>query len=262
MARKIAVAVHKGGAGKTVTTKNLAAAFALRGKRTLLVDLDEQANATKGMGIHPQELQGTLNDLFADPSRDPLSVVVATPIQGLERLHILPAHPNLSKTETGMALLRSDPNNPDPVETLKGIIAPLDAYYDFMIFDTPPSLNYMTINALAAADELLIPAAASAYSEDGLARTLEAYERAIKTYNPSLKRPYILVTRVKRTNASAIVLDGISKAYADGVVPQLIVESTAVDEAEQLQQPVVTYDYHNPAAQGYIRVAEILMNGK
>jgi chromosome partitioning protein len=216
MARKIAVAVHKGGAGKTVTTKNLAAAFALRGKRTLLVDLDEQANATKGMGIHPQELQGTLNDLFADPSRDPLSVVVATPIQGLERLHILPAHPNLSKTETGMALLRSDPNNPDPVETLKGIIAPLDAYYDFMIFDTPPSLNYMTINALAAADELLIPAAASAYSEDGLARTLEAYERAIKTYNPSLKRPYILVTRVKRTNASAIVLDGISKAYADG----------------------------------------------
>lgn len=257
MARKIAIAIHKGGVGKTTTAKNLAAALALKGKRTLLVDLDEQANATKGMGINPHELQATINDLFADPSRDPLSVIVATAIDGL---HLLPAHPDLAKTETGMAFLRSDPNNPDPIGTLKDLIAPLDAYYDFMIFDTPPSLNYMTINALAAADELLIPAAASAYSEDGLMRTWEAYERAVKTYNPSLKLPYILITRTKRTNASSVVLEGINQAYLERVIPQLIVESTAVDEAEQLKQPVVTYDSNNPAAQGYIRVAEILIN--
>src|SRR5437868_4313617 len=129
-----------------------------------------------------------------------------------------------------------------------------------MIFDTPPSLNYMTINALAAADELLIPAAASAYSEDGLMRTWEAYERAKKSYNTSLKLPYILVTRTKRSNASSVVLEGINQAYLDRVIPQLIVESTAVDEAEQLKQSVVTYDSNNPAAQGYIRVAEILIN--
>lgn len=257
MTRKIAIAIHKGGVGKTTTAKNLAAALALKGKRTLLVDLDEQANATKGMGINPYELQATINDLFADPSRDPASVIVATSIQGL---YLLPAHPDLAKTETGMAFLRSDPNNPDPIGTLKDLIAPLDAYYDFMIFDTPPSLNYMTINALAAADELLIPAAASAYSEDGLMRTWEAYERARKSYNTSLKPPYILVTRTKHTNASSVVLEGINQAYLDRVIPQLIVESTAVDEAEQLKQPVVTYDGNNPAAQGYIRVAEILIN--
>ncbi|HEU5377809.1 MAG TPA: ParA family protein [Ktedonobacteraceae bacterium] len=262
MARKIAIAIHKGGVGKTTTAKNLAAALALKGKRTLLIDLDEQANATKGMGINPSELPATINDLFADPSRDAASVLVATDIEGLERLHILPAHSNLAKTETGMALLRSDPNNPDPIGTLKGIIAPLDEYYDFMIFDTPPSLNYMTINALAAADELLIPAAASAYSEDGLNRTVEAYERAKTTYNPALKPPYILVTRTKRTNASNVVLGGINEAYADRIIPQLIVESTAVDEAEQLQLPVLLYDYRNPAAQGYLRVAEILINGQ
>lgn len=255
MARKIAIAIHKGGTGKTTTAKNLAAAFALQGKRTLLVDLDEQANATKGLGINPLILPATVNDLFANPQLDPWSVIHETSVTGL---HILPAHPDLAKTETGMAFLRSDPNNPDPIETLKQLIEPLDDAYDFILFDTPPSLNYMTINALAAADEILIPAAASAYSEDGLKRTWDAYERAKQTYNPSLRQPYVLVTRTKRTNASGVVLDGINGMYLRRVIPQLIVESTAVDEAEQLKLPVVTYDPENPAAQGYLRVAAIL----
>lgn len=259
MARKIAIAIHKGGVGKTTTAKNLAAAFALLGKRTLLVDLDEQANATKGLGINPLALQTTMNDLFADPQLDAQSVILATSIEGL---HLLPAHPDLAKTETGMAFLRSDPNNPDPIGTLKLLIEPLDNIYDFILFDTPPSLNYMTINALAAADEVLIPAAASAYSEDGLKRTWDAYERAKKTYNQSLHPPHILVTRVKHTNASGVVLEGINKLYLDNVIPQLIVESTAVDEAEQLKMPIVTYDPNNPAAQGYKKVAEILNNGQ
>ncbi len=243
--------------GKTTTAKNLAAALALKGKRTLLIDLDEQANATKGSGINPLALDATLNDLFADPNRATLAVIFET---GIDGLHIIPAHSDLAKTETGMALQRADPNNPDPIGMLKLLLEPLNDRYDFIIFDTPPSLNYMTINALAAADEVLIPAAASAYTEDGIGRTWEAYERAKKTYKQSLHRPRILVTRTKRTNASGVVLDGISQLYLDSVMPQLIVESTAVDEAEQLKQPVVTYDPDNPAAQGYIRVAEIFIN--
>jgi chromosome partitioning protein len=257
MARKIAVAIHKGGVGKTTTAKNLAAALAMKGKRTLLVDLDEQANATKGLGVNPLELEATLNDLFADPNRDPSSVLLATIVEGL---HLMPAHPDLAKTETGMALQRADPNAPDPIGALKALLEPLEAHYDFIIFDTPPALNYMTINALAAADEVLIPAAASAYTEDGLVRTWEAYERAKKSYNPNLTQPRILITRMKHTNASGVVFDGISKTYLDRVIPQIIVESTAVDEAEQLNQPVVLYDPNSPAAQGYIKVAEILIN--
>lgn len=258
MAKKIAIAIHKGGVGKTTTAKNLAAAFALKGKRTLLVDLDEQANTTKGLGVDPLALEATLNDLFVDPNRDPVSVLLAMTMEGL---HLMPAHPNLAKTETGMALQRSDPTAPDPIMSLKELLVPLEQYYDFVIFDTPPSLNYMTVNALAAADEILIPAAASAYTEDGIGRTWQAYERAKQSYNPSLNRPRILITRMKRTNASGMVHGGINETYQDRVVPQIIVESTAVDEAEQLNQPVVLYDPTSPAAQGYIRVAEILLNG-
>jgi chromosome partitioning protein len=116
----------------------------------------------------------------------------------------------------------------------------------------------MTVNALAAADELLIPAAASAYTEDGVRRTWEAYQRTQASYNAGLRAPRILVTRVKHTNASGVVLDGLTTAYKQYVIPQVIAESTAVDEAEQLHLPVVVYDPASPTAKGFMRVAEIL----
>lgn len=257
MAKKIAVAIHKGGVGKTTTAKNIAAALAMRGKRTLIIDLDEQANATKGLGVDPTTLEATINDLFADPDRDPMSILLQTAVEGL---HLMPAHPDLAKTETGMGLQRADPNAPDPIGALKLLLKSLEDRYDYIVFDTPPALNYMTINALAAADEVLIPAAASAYTEGGVTRTWEAYERAKGSYNPGLLKARILITRVKHTNASGIVSEALNTEYADFVLPQIIVESTAVDEAEQLGQPVVLYDPTSPAALGYIKVAEILDN--
>jgi chromosome partitioning protein len=111
MAKKIAIAIKKGGVGKTTTAKNLAAAMAIKGHRTLLIDLDQQANATKGLGFDPEGLDATLNDLFADPTRDAASVALKTPIADL---HLIPGHPHLAKTETGMAFQRADPSAPDP----------------------------------------------------------------------------------------------------------------------------------------------------
>jgi chromosome partitioning protein len=98
VARKIAVAIHKGGVGKTTTVKNLAAAFALKGHRTLIVDLDEQANATKGLGFDPITLEGTLNSLFAESDRDPGSVLLGTAVEGL---HLMPAHLDLASPRAG-----------------------------------------------------------------------------------------------------------------------------------------------------------------
>lgn len=255
MAKKIVIAIHKGGVGKTTTAKNIAAALAQSGRATLLVDLDEQANASKGLGVFPAALPLTLNDLFVNPELDPEAAVLTTAVDGL---HLIAGHPSLARTETGMAFQRADPAAPDPIQALRTILAGLEDRYEFIVLDTPPSLNYMTINALAAADELVIPAAASAYSQDGLVRTIEAYERATASYNPNLRLRGVLVTRVKRTNASSAVFDGIGEKYGELVIPQLIVESTAVDEAEQLNQPVVLYDPDSPAARGYKRVAEIL----
>jgi len=151
LAKKIAIAIKKGGVGKTTTAKNLAAAMAIRGHRTLLIALDQQANATKGLGFDPEALEATLNDLFADPTRDAASVALKTPIDGLR---LIPGHPNLAKTETGMAFQRADPSAPDPIGALRAILEPLETSYDFMVFDTPPSINYMTINALAASDPI------------------------------------------------------------------------------------------------------------
>jgi chromosome partitioning protein len=232
--------------------------LALKGHKTLLVDIDEQANATTGMGVKPAELSATLNDLFADPNRQPESVIIPNIIENLD---LLPAHPSLSATEVGMALQRTDPTLPDPVYTLKSILEPLEDTYEYIILDTPPSLGFMTLNALATANEVIIPAAASAYSEGGVTNTWQAVAKAQQSYNPGLKQPKILVTRVKRTNASGGVLEGLKEDYLNSVIPQFIVESTAVDEAEQLNQPVVVYDPENVAAKGYIQVAEIISNG-
>lgn len=255
MAKKIVIASHKGGVGKTTTAKNISAELARRGHRTLLVDVDQQANATMGVGHRPSALPATLNDLFVDPGRDPHTVIVQTDVEGL---HLMPGHPSLGNTETGMALQRTDPTAPDPVVALKAILAGLEDDYDYIVVDTPPNLGYMTINALAAADELVVPVAASAYSEEGLARTIEAYEKAVKSYNPDLKFGGILITRLRRTNASANVFEGVSEQYSDRVIQQAIVESTAVDEAEQLGRMVVLYDPASPPAEGYKKVVEIL----
>jgi chromosome partitioning protein len=257
VARKIAVVIHKGGAGKTVSTRNIGAALALLGKRTLIVDLDEQANATQGFVYDPKTLAVTLNDLFKDPNLDPLKVLLGTQV---ENLHLLPAHENLSNTETGMALQRADPNAPDPIDTLKTLLIPLEQYYDFILFDTPPSVNYMTINALAAADEVIIPSAASSYNEQGLKKTWQTYERAKGSYNPKLKTPRILITRVKRTNASANVRASVDEGFREYVMEPTIAEVTTVDEAEQLHQLVVLYDPYGAASEGYKKVAEILAN--
>lgn len=257
----IAVAIQKGGVGKTVTSKNLAAALQAAGCRTLLIDMDQQANATRGLGVDPAQLEVTLNDLFANPSLDPHQAVVRV----AAGMHLLPGHPSLANTEAGMALQRANPSGEDPTYALRRLLEGLRNDYDYVVIDTPPSLGWMTLNALAAADQLIVPASAGAYSAEGLTKVLEAWQRVREQgINPGLELRGLLITRFKRTNASAEVLNTVAAIAAtcgSRVFPQVIPEATAVDEAEQLLLPVVLYDPQHPAAQAYAALAEEVRRG-
>ena len=163
MTRTIAVMMFKGGAGKSTTATNLGAAMALsgaRGKRVLLVDLDWQGNATSGVGFNLRDLPGSINDLFADPSRDPATVIQSTDF-GLD---VLPASPALATTAMNM--------QPTQMFLLREILGRLGDRYDVILIDTPPGAGYMTYNAQAAATDVLIPVAARGFSEEGLAATM------------------------------------------------------------------------------------------
>jgi cellulose biosynthesis protein BcsQ len=220
MARKIAVAIRKGGSGKTTTSINLATALLHKGQRVLLVDTDDQANATMGVGLNPSELSPTLNDLFANPQADPHTAIH----QAYFGLHILPAHDNLARSEANM--------EPDDVFLLRPILVKLESDYDFIVIDTPPTGGYLARNALAAADEVIIPVRAGAFSRGGLSKALATIEKARRS-NPTLKVHGILPVSVDNTQFAADLLEEIGDHPAT-IYPRHVPRTTYVDQANEL----------------------------
>ncbi|MFD5536662.1 ParA family protein [Streptomyces sp. NPDC127079] len=249
MAKVIPVMMYKGGSGKTTTVNNTGAALVNLGQRTLVIDLDRQANATTGVGFDLNEVAVSVNDLFADTSKDPRSAIIETDFG----LHFMAATRGLAKTAMNMS--------PADMFLLRDIVAKLDEHYDFILIDTPPNEGYMTYNALAAADQVLIPVATQGFSEEGLAQTLDGIAQARKSYNPKLGIAGVLFTKVEKgTVVSSSVLANVQEDYPDVLLPFAVPKAASLDKGNMVGIPGVIFDPRHRASEVYMSLARRLMD--
>ncbi|MFP6626998.1 MAG: ParA family protein [Deltaproteobacteria bacterium] len=248
----LAIANQKGGVGKTTTAVNLSAALALQGKRSLLVDLDSQGSATSGLGCRGRIADGgtVYEALLGQVSPD--QTLISTPIDGLS---LLPANPDLAGAEIELASL-------DQRETrLSGVLEPLRNSFEFIIIDCPPSLGMLTLNALSAADSVLVPLQCEFYALEGLGALLGTIERIRSAYNPPLRLQGILLTMFDaRTSLSRQVADEVRRHFAGRVFATVVPRNVRIGESPSHGLPVVVYDPDSRGAQAYNFLAKELIN--
>ncbi len=248
-ARTIAVANQKGGVAKTTTAINLGAALALSGKRVLLIDLDPQANLTSGLGRKDQAgAAGTVYEALTAEVPDARSVMVDTAI---ERLSLIPASRDLTGAEIELVML-------DARETrLRMLIDAARADFDYIFIDSPPSLGLLTLNALVAADTVLVPLNGEYFALEGIAELVSTIDRVRAAFNPSLAIEGVLLTMYdERTNLGQQVGANIREYFGDKVYATVIPRNIRLGEAPSHGMPVIVYDPRSRGAEAYLELAK------
>ncbi|HEX7094351.1 MAG TPA: AAA family ATPase [Acidimicrobiales bacterium] len=236
--RVMAVANQKGGVGKTTTATNLGACLAELGYRTLLVDLDPQANATTGLGLDPRAIDVSMYDVLLRevPLED---CIEATAVKNL---FVAPASLDLAGAEIELVPAFSRERR------LAAALEPVAEDFDYILIDCPPSLGLLTVNGLAAASEVLVPIQCEYYALEGLGQLLRNVELVKKNLNPTLEvSTIVLVMYDARTKLAAQVVDEVRHHFGDRVCRQVIPRSVRLSEAPSFGQPIITFD---PASRG------------